>query len=100
MILTLNYLGYFVCLFVSGLHLWHMEVPRLGFEWELQLQAYTISTAIPDPGPIHDLHPCLKQPQILNPLSKARYQTHILKDTSGVLNPLSHNGNSSLNYFK
>ena len=24
-----------------GLHLWHMEVPRLGIELELQLLAYT-----------------------------------------------------------
>ena len=26
-----------------------MEVPRLGFEWELQLLAYTTATAMPDP---------------------------------------------------
>ena len=25
--------------FFLGLHLWHMEVPRLGAEWELQLLA-------------------------------------------------------------
>ena len=28
----------------------------------------------------------------LNPLSKARVQTHILMDTSGVHNPLNQNG--------
>ena len=27
-----------------GPHLWHMEVPRLGVEWELQLPAYTTAT--------------------------------------------------------
>ena len=32
-----------------GLHLWHMEVPRLGAELELQLPAYTTATATPDP---------------------------------------------------
>ena len=34
----------------------------------------------------------LCQCQILNPLSKASDQTHVLLDTSRVLNPLSHNG--------
>ena len=35
----------FVCLFVCllGLHIWHMVVPRLGVELELQLLAYTIA---------------------------------------------------------
>ena len=32
----------------SGLHLWHMEVPRLGFKLELQLPAYTTATAMHD----------------------------------------------------
>ena len=31
--------------FFLGLHLRHMEVPRLGIEWELQLPAYTTATA-------------------------------------------------------
>ena len=57
----------------------HMDVPRLGVKWELQLPAYTIATAT----------------QILNPLSKeAMDQIYILMDTSRVRNPLSHNGNS------
>ena len=37
--------------------------------------------------------------QILNPLSKARNQTHILMDTSRVLNPLSHNWNAIPQFF-
>ena len=39
-----------VCLFLSflGLHLWHMEVPRLGVKLELQLLAYTATTAVLD----------------------------------------------------
>ena len=32
------------------LHPWHMEVPRLGVELELQLLAYTTDTAVPDPS--------------------------------------------------
>ena len=32
-----------------------MEVPRLGVELELQLAAYTIATATPDPSLIYDL---------------------------------------------
>ena len=28
--------------------LWHVEVPRLGVESELQLPAYTTATAVPD----------------------------------------------------
>ena len=36
------------CLFFSflELHLWHMQLPRLGVESELQLPAYTMATAI------------------------------------------------------
>ena len=30
---------------------WHMEVPRLGVELELQLLAYTTATAMQDPQP-------------------------------------------------
>ena len=34
---------------ILGLHLLHMEVPRLGVELELQLPAYTTATAMQDP---------------------------------------------------
>ena len=40
------------------------------------------------------LHHSSRQSQILNPLCKARGQTHILMDNSRVHNPLSHNRNS------
>ena len=71
-----------------------MEVSKLGDESELQLLAYTIATAMLDPSHICDLHCRLQQCQILNTLSEARDWTCILMDTSQVLNPLSHNGNS------
>ena len=34
---------------ILGLRLWHMGVPKLGVELELQLPAYTRATATPDP---------------------------------------------------
>ena len=67
-------------LFFSPLepHLWHMEVPRLGVELELQLPAYTTATAMRDASPICNLHHSLRPPQILNPLSKAKHGTQAL----------------------
>ena len=77
-----------------------MEVPRLVVKLELQLQAYTTATAMPGPSHIFDLCPSLQQHWIFNPLSEARDWTHILVDTSQVLNPLIYNGNSSWKLFK
>ena len=39
-----------------GLHLWHIEVPRLGVESELQLSAYTTAMAMQDLSHVCDLH--------------------------------------------
>ena len=86
--------------FFLGLHLQRMDVPRLEVESELLQppqppQTSATAPAMPDPSLICSLCPCsLQQGQILNSLSKARRQTHILLDTSQVLNLLSHNGNS------
>ena len=71
-------------LFVCFLGPWHMEVPRLGFELELQLLAYTKATAAPAPSWVYDLHHSSRQRWILNPLSKARDWTCILTDASQV----------------
>ena len=51
--LVLNF--FFVFL---GSHLWHMEVPKLGVQLELQLSAYTTATAtaMPDLSCVWDLH--------------------------------------------
>ena len=47
-----------ICFFSPflGPHLWHMEVARLGAEWELQLPAYTTATAMQDLSHICDPH--------------------------------------------
>ena len=39
-----------------GPHWWHMEVPRLGVEQELQLPSYATVTATPDPRGVGALH--------------------------------------------
>ena len=56
----------------EGPHPWHMEVPRLLVELELQLVAYATATARRDWSCICDLHYSSWQRQILNPLSEAR----------------------------
>jgi len=67
-----------------GPHLWHTEVPRLGVQSELQLQAFTTATAMQDLYNVCNLHHSSRQCWILNPLSEARGQTHILMDTSQI----------------
>ena len=60
-------------------------------ESELQLPA--TATAVWDPSHFCNLYHNSWQCQILNPVSNARDQTHILMDTTQVHNLLSHNGN-------
>ena len=74
-----------------------MEVSRLGVELELQLPAYTTAIAMPDPSRVCDLHHSSQQCWILNPLSRARDGTRILR-LGWVPNLLSHNGNSRIYY--
>ena len=69
--------------FFLRLHLWHMKIPRLGVESELQLPAYTTATTLTttlDLRHIWDLGHSLPRYRILNPLSKARDRTCILTD--------------------
>ena len=61
-----------------------MEVPRLGGELELQLPACITATATWDLRGVSDLHHSSWQCWILNPFSKARDRTCILKDHSQV----------------
>ena len=69
------------------MHLWHMEVSRLGVESQIGATAAGISTATatPDLSYICNLHHSSWQCQILNLLSEARDQTHILRDTGLVI---------------
>ena len=59
-----------------------MEVPRLGVELELQLQATV--TASPNPSHVCDLHHSSQQRQILNPLNEDGDQTHNLMVPSQI----------------
>ena len=61
-----------------------MEVPRLGVELEPQLLAYTTAAATQDPSHVFDLYHIVGQRWILNPLSEARDQAHILMDIGQV----------------
>ena len=83
---SLLFCGGFLLLFYYflGLHLRHMEVPRLGFELELQPPVSATTTATPDLSLVCNLHHSSWQCQILNPLSRARDGTLVLMDTSRV----------------
>ena len=67
-------LYYFIILFFVflGLHVQHMEVPRLGAESELQRPTYATVTAMQDLSCICELHHSSWQCQIFNPLNEAR----------------------------
>ena len=67
--------------FFLGLHPQHMEVPSLGAELELELLA-SADTAMQDLHHVFDLHHSSWPCWMLNPLIKARDETHILMDTN------------------
>ena len=81
-----------------GPYLWH--IPGLVVNLDLQLLAYTTATETLDPSRICDLHRSSRQQWTFNPPSKASDQTRILMDNRQVLNPLSHNGNSTIYFLK
>ena len=64
------HISLFFCLFLEP-HPWHMEVPRLGVESELQLPACATATAMPDLIRVCDLHHSSRQYPILKLLSEA-----------------------------
>ena len=72
------FLFLFLSFFLGGPHSWHMEVPRLGAESELQLSTYATATATQDPSIICDLHYSSWQHWILNPVIK------VLMDASQI----------------
>ena len=75
-----------------GLHLWHMEVPRLGVQLELQLLAYATATATLNLNYVCDLCHSSWKHQICNPLSRARIQTHVLREASWICYPWATTG--------
>ena len=52
-------------LFLPMPHLQHMQVPGLGLQSELQLQAYVTATATPDLSPVCELPRSLRPRRIL-----------------------------------
>ena len=73
------FIFYLIYLFIFGLlgaHLWHMEVPRLRVELELQLLAYPTDTATPDLSHVYNLDNSPQQRRILTPSSEARDGPH------------------------
>ena len=65
----------FFSFFFLGMHLQHMEVPRLEVKLELQLLACATATAMQDLNLICNLCCRLWQCRTFNPLSKARDRT-------------------------
>ena len=76
-LVSLFILFYFIFVAFLGLHLWHMKVPRLGVETQLQVPAYARATEVWDTSHICNLDHSSQQSQILDPLNKARDQTCI-----------------------
>ena len=101
---TILFICLFVCLFIYlvflGPHPKYTEVPRLGVELEIQLLAYTRATATQDLSHVCDWHHILWQRRILNPMSKARDRTSILRNPGQVCQLLSHNRKSHECDFK
>ena len=77
-----------------------MEVPRLGVKLELQLPAFTTATATLDLSHTFDLLHSLQQCQILNPISEARDQTHVLMDALLGSQPAESHRNTYHIFFK
>ena len=69
----------------AELHVWHIDVPRLGVKSELLLPAYAIATATQYLSCVCNLNRSSWRRWILNPLSKARARTRVLMDTSWIL---------------
>ena len=89
----------FFFLVFLGLLLWHMEVPRLGVQSELQPPACATTTATWDPSCICELHCSSWQCWILNPLSEARYRAHNLMVPSQIHFCCTMMGTPVLRYF-
>ena len=94
----------FAYLFIFlGPHLGHMEIPRLEVKSRAAAACLRHSHSNSNPGSESclacDLHHSSQQCRILNPLSEARDQIHILMDTSWFPNPPSHSRHSSFSFL-
>ena len=102
------FLSFFFLIFfcVLRLHLQHMKILRLGIELKLQLPPYATATAVRDPSCVCDLHHRWQTSLrslthwILNPLSKARDQTHNLIVPSQIHFHCATTGTTILFFFK
>ena len=79
----LQYFYLFIYCFL-GLYPWHMDVPGLGVESEVQLPAYTTAIATWDLSHVCDLQHSSRQHWFLNPLCKTRDRTRTLMDPSQI----------------
>ena len=99
LLITYLFIYLFIYVFFLGPHPWHMEIPRLGVESELQLLAYATATAMQDPSLIC-LHHSSWQCRIPDPLSKARNQICILMDTSQIHYHWAMKGTPNTSFLK
>ena len=83
---------FFPLVFFLGLHVWHVEIPRLGVESELQLPGYTTAIAMQDPSHIFNLYHSSWQCWLPDPMTEARNWTHILMDSSRICFHCPHKG--------
>ena len=97
-VMCIIYLFIYFCFL--GPHPQHIEVPRLGVELELQLPAYTPTTAAWGPGHVWNLHHSSRPRWILNPLSEARAQTYVLMDAGQICLHCATTGIPSYVYLK
>ena len=73
---------YFFCLYRAAPAAHGSSQAELYWNWSCR--PYSTATAMPDPSHLFNLHHIARQGWILNPLSEARDQTHILMDTHWV----------------
>ena len=76
----------FFSFFSLGLHLWHMEVSRLGVKSELQLACLHNSHSNVGSELLSVTYTTAQQRWLFNPVREARDWTHIFMDTSWVQN--------------
>ena len=88
-------ISFFFFFFFLGLHLWHIEVPRLRVKSELQLLAYITDPATWDPSHVCNLHHSSRQ----HPPSEARDRVPILMDTSLICFCCTTTGTPCISFF-